>query len=504
MAIWDYSVQQITTRLDCRQFQFLTLSSAERHLQTLVELYRARQQETTHELPFESLYERLLPAVQRSASAEAFEAGDLRRALNQLETYGNVAMRLEPRRVRRIADRGLKLLLVRLTEGTHTILGHLESQLEQIEQAAASSARFSLLEVDDALQAAASLLNGSTDVGEEQCRRAARDIFRARRAVEEAAEDLLQRDLWLTETAVQTPDQRRLADLLVHLETYFERYLYDVDRRRLHCFEILERLLDERAAPLVAVVQDATSREFAEDPTRAGRRPPEIHGILRVIQEFLRPGGILDSRRLAVHQRLADVAGHLKRYLAELVRRSQLVAALRRLSCSMLRASDDRLHSLDLDEFLLRLWQPAHAVLDETSGVPNEKAVPARPYYCRPSNRRRFLGATIRPFENGRPRSSRPLLIKQMEDLNAFVDRVILRGDNESLVSDAVLDDMSHARLLVAAVRMARLDRSRLRRRYLKYSVTQPTVGKQVVVATRDGSGRLHLPQLIFSREGTK
>lgn len=497
MSVWDYSIPQITTRLDCRQFQFLTVPLAELYLSIIIELYRARKQETTHELPFNLLYERLssLPTIQQ---VSGFEAGDLHRALNQLEDYRNIAMRLEPRRVRRIADRGLKLLLVRLTERTNTILEHLESQLEEIEQTA-SSARFSLLEVDDALGAVVSLLDGTGGPSDDGYCRAARELFRARRAVEEAGDDLLARDLWLSESAVQTPDRERLAELLVHLETYFERYLYDVDERRGQCFEKLERLLTQGAESFLDAVQQATAREFAEDPTRAGRRPPEILPILRAIWEFLRPSGILDDRRLVVHQRLADVAGHLKRYLAELVRRSQLVAALRDLSSGLLQAPEVSFQSGKIDEFFLRLWQPAHAVLDETSGIPVERAVAARPYIYRPSGSRRFAGATIRPSDNGKPKTSRPLLIKRMEDLNAFVARTVLRGAREALVSEAKLDDMTHVQMLIAAIRMARQEKSRLRQRYLQYAVALPTLEKRVIIVTNDGSGRLHLPQLIFS-----
>jgi hypothetical protein len=502
MPIWDYSIRQITDGLDCRQFHFLTVGSTELYLSIIIELYRARKQETMHELPFDLLYERL-SVIQSAQQANGFEAGDLHRALNQLDNYRNIKMRLEPRRVRRIADRGLKLLLVRLTERTYSILEHLESQIEEIEQETASSARFSLLEVDDALGSVASLVDAVDSANNEDCCRAARELFRARRAVEEAGDDLLARDLWLSETAVQTPDRQRLADLLVHLETYFERYLYDVDERRGQCFEKLERLLTQDAEPFLEAVQQATAREFAEDPTRAGRRPPEIRPILRVIWDFLRPSGILDDRRLVVHQRLADVAGHLKRYLAELVRRSQLVAGLRELTHGLLQAPECSFQSAEVDEFFLRLWQPAHVVLDETSGIPNERAVPPRPYIYRRSGSRRFAGAIICPSDNGQPKTGRPLLIKQMENLNEFVTRAVLRGAKEALVSEASLDDMNHVRLLIAAIRMARQGKSRLRQRHLQYSVALPTEEKQVILVTADGSGRLHLPQLIFNA-GTK
>lgn len=137
-------------------------------------------------------------------------------------------------------------------------------------------------------------------------------------------------------------------------------------------------------------------------------------------------------------------------------------------------------------------------------GVPCEKSVPQRPYVYRPSGIRRFAGASIRPPQNGRPKSDRPMIVQQMENLNEFVLRSVLRGDKEALVSEAVLEDVKQVRLLIAAIRMARAEKSRLRRRYLRYQVVKPTVEKQVAIATLDGSGRVHLPQLIFTVESTR
>jgi hypothetical protein len=389
MPLWEYSIREITSRLDCRQWEFLTAPSRDLHLAVLVALYRARQQETLHELPFDVLYERLTPTVEELRSPERYDASTLRATLNQLEAWGNVALRLEPRRVRTIADRGLKLLLVRLSESTNTILEHLESQMEELEHAVASSARFSLLEVDDALQTVISELQGAGPSSDEDYCRSGRELIRAHQAVEEAGRELLRLDLWLSETAVQPPDRQRLLELLTHLEGYFDRYLQQVDTRRERCFEKLKTLLTDETEPFFVAVDQALQREFADDPTRIARRAPETRPLLQVIQDFLKPDGILDFRRMVVHQRLADVVGHLRRYLSEIVRRSQLVTSLRALSRDLMRAPEERFVD-DIDAQFLRLWQPAHAVLDENAGVPTERAVLPRPYIwaaCRLNDR---------------------------------------------------------------------------------------------------------------------
>jgi hypothetical protein len=77
----------------------------------------------------------------------------------------------------------------------------------------------------------------------------------------------------------------------------------------------------------------------------------------------------------------------------------------------------------------------------------------------------------------------------------------VLRGQREAFVEDAVLDSFVHVRLLLSAIRMARHEKSRLRHRYLRYQVARPTIDKQIALTLSDGTGRLHLPQLIFTAD---
>ena len=178
--------------------------------------------------------------------------------------------------------------------------------------------------------------------------------------------------------AIQTPDRDRLMDLLMKLQTYFERYLEEVDQRRQRCHEKLVALLREDAVVMLDRIYAAMSKEYLDDPTRKGARPPDPRQIVQTVQEFLEPDGILDGRRKTVHERLADVTGHLKRFLAELVRRSQLVVGLRELSDRLLRADDSVFKNGLVEGLLLDLWQPGHTVLDENLGKPSESFAPQR------------------------------------------------------------------------------------------------------------------------------
>ena len=500
MRIWEYSLQQILSQLDCNQFRFLTNAPSEPYIAILIALYRARQEEMQLEMPFEILYERVAPILRQYTSSGDYDRMVLRSHLNVLVDWGNVSMRLEPRRIRRIQDRGLERYLVRLTETAGAILGQLESHVESISEARAASARFSLQDVDDFLSAVVDVMAADGDIEHDDLCRAGRQLAHARMAVEEAGEELLRLDLWLSEMAIQTPDRDRLTDLLMKLQTYFERYLQEVDQRRQRCHERLVTLLDEDAVAYLDRVYAAMSKEYMDDPTRKGSRPPDPRHIVRTVQEFLEPEGILDGRRKTVHERLADVTGHLKRFLAELVRRSQLLVGLRELSDRLLRADGSVFQNGRVEGLLLDLWQPGHTVLDENRGKPSERVEPPRPPRSYAGGGRRFRGASIRPSEKGRATSQRPALIKQMQELNAFVQSAILHGQREAMISDAELNDWTQVKMLFAAIRIAHLDKSGLRRRYLAFDIVFPTVPKLVTLEPSDRTGSLTLPQMVVSR----
>ncbi|GEM_PF-2902598 len=104
---------------------------------------------------------------------------DLRADLNQLEDWGSVRQRLEPRRIRRLEDRGLNRYLIRLTEGMHEILEELEGRVEKAQARKRASARDLLRDVEGALQKALEVLSAEEVPGAENLCRARR---RARHA----------------------------------------------------------------------------------------------------------------------------------------------------------------------------------------------------------------------------------------------------------------------------------------------------------------------------------
>lgn len=501
MPIWDTPADEILRRVSRDEYRFLSAEKPAIYLAILVELYRAQQQRMQLELPFDSLLDAVAEQYQANEAEQSTAASRLRQDLNTLQTNGNVQQRIEPRRIRRIQDRGLDRVLVRLTDSTREILAHLETRLDQLLANRDTSARFSLFEVDDLLGDVLPLLVEDGVMDHDRACRAGRNLARAHKAVVEAGDDLLRLDLWLSKLAVDAPDYATLLDLVQRLEAYFDRYLREIEQRRQTCYEKLQQLMTDEAASMLGMIDAAMIREIDEDPTRQGAKARLAVETLATIHDFLEPGGILDDGRRTVHDRLADVAGHLKRHLAELVRRSQLLGRLRQLSSHLIHAEQAFFDGGQADAFMLDLWKSAHLVLDETAGTPEQQTTPQRPARS-PGPRQRPAGALFTPRRSKRQGDARALLLRRLTQLNEFVHRAILRGQHESLVSDAVLEGPSDVQLLIAAVRFGRQQRSPLRRRYLNYQVSRVSEAN-VSLPTVDGVGHLHLPELIFRRDSS-
>ena len=61
MPLWNYTPHRIVSLIDPDQYRCLTAQNSEVYLAILTELYRSRHEELLHELPFETLYERVAP-----------------------------------------------------------------------------------------------------------------------------------------------------------------------------------------------------------------------------------------------------------------------------------------------------------------------------------------------------------------------------------------------------------------------------------------------------------
>ncbi|MDA7978977.1 MAG: hypothetical protein MPJ50_09440, partial [Pirellulales bacterium] len=189
MRIWDRQLRELLLRLDGAQFDFLNCQLTGPYLLILVELFRARQEEIKLELPLAELHDRIRHRFVDECHAESFEPGDLKKHLDFLKEKKNVSLRMEPKRLRRIQDRGVTRYQVRLSDRTFRLLVHLERESQTDFGETHASIQFNLADVQDALESVARTA-GSDSNSHQDLFRVARHLVQARKSVEDAGREL--------------------------------------------------------------------------------------------------------------------------------------------------------------------------------------------------------------------------------------------------------------------------------------------------------------------------
>lgn len=506
MLLWSETPQKILRVAAGTQFRFLSQESSLAYLAVLIELFR-RRQEQEHEVPFDRLLEALADTYERFSLGPPLDATRLREHLDALRDWGNVERRLEPRRIVRIKDRGLERYLFRLADDTAAILLHLENRLSEHREGGLRSARFSLREVDEALALVASLAEAArsgaasvpTETGLDPATRAGSAVLRAYRSVSEAGEELLLLDLKLSEATTRVPDPEAMETLARQIELYLERYLEDVETIRRSARERLTRLLAPDTRAFLDAIRAALETEFRSSPMRPSAPPPDPLEVLQRISVFLDDSGTLDRRRAAVHQRLADLVGHVQRHVRAMVRRSQVRETLRSASRVLFsqghfEAPPDTRH----DGLFAALWSSAHVLPDGCPGTAESRAQMPRPRRAGRPSAERFSGAVVHPGRRAVGGEGRALLELRLTELNEFVRARVLRGRRDALASQADIEDFADIRQLLAAVREGLLGSSPIRKRYLDFAVSHVD-RDPVTLVPRSREGELRMLDLRFT-----
>lgn len=506
MLLWSEPPQKVLRVAAGTQFRFLSQDSSLAYLAVLIELFR-RRQEQEHEVPFDRLLEAVADTYARFGLGPPLDAGRMREHLDALRDWGNVERRLEPRRIVRIKDRGLERYLFRLADDTAAILLHLEARLSEHREGGLRSARFSLREVDEALALVSSLAEsvksdpvpGAAEAAHDPATRAGSAVLRAYRSVTEAGEELLLLDLKLSEATTHAPDPEAMETLARQIELYLEQYLEDVENIRRSARERLDHLLAPGSAVFLGAVRAALETEFRSSLIRPSSPPPDPLEVLQRISIFLEDSGTLDRRRAAVHQRLADLVGHVQRHVRAMVRRSQVRETLRS-ACRALLTQGGFESPLDpLQERLVTtLWSSAHMLPDGCQGAAESQALMPRPRRAGRPSADRFAGAVVHPGRKATAGEGRALLELRMSELNEFVRARVLRGRKSALVSQANIEGFADVRHLLAAVREGLLSSSPVRKCYLDFAVSHTGTG-QVTLVTRSREGELRMPDLQFT-----
>jgi len=429
---------------------------------------------------------------------------DLGALLRQLEAWGSLSTRIEPRKIRTLEDRRVERYRVMLGEETADILDFVS------QDAAATLADPELAE--DRLRALeaglADLLKAfsSPDFGTPAALGAAASCVRNLKREAMQAD----KDLFLFAQAIRLqgrmghPSGGEVALIVERLRSYIARYLDSLTEVRFRCRQHLDELEDVRYAPMREALQSHLAGVAEESQHLTGRRGrfPLVAETLALLGRFFAEDGELERRCEEISRATMALVQSLKRHLDELLTRSQRRALLRSATERLLAREESGvgLDAQAIDVFFDELWLTVKPHALEGAATPADREDIPLPG---PAARRqqREANAFVEPVR--RPAGiARSLAENELGQLNDFVQRAILKGATSGTIDGGDYAGIDDLRLLFRAVRAGRDRRNPMVKRVLRYRVELAGASAGGPVEVRIDKSVLTAPRLQFIWEG--
>ena len=454
--------------------------------------------------------------IVRDLFAFEYEPLQFRSDIEQLGRWGNVTERVEPTRIRSLADRGRSKLLLRIEPSTVAFLEFLEAQADPVPLGIRDQGANLLADIHTSLKEAVAVLESAR-------RRVApaegRPVPRA--GEEEAFGEELLRVSYLVHEADAKTDRVagelvRFGDLLARfvtepfrvtelsaigswLERYVDRYLTVLDERSRAVRLALGRLAGDELGALLHEAERIERARLSATPgvLAASVRLRRASAVLASLREFFDPSLGLASQCRRLNRRTRDVIRRIQRHV-ESVR-------LRNVRTEMIRARIAELFAFadgpDSDSRAIAFVEGLVAAVampsDARAGTSDSKSAPPRPARRYESLRAAFRGSPLERKQSD-PTESRALERLRFEQLSRFVETRILRGRPSAPISDAQLDDIADGRLVVRALAAYTLQGGRARK-FLAYTMARAAGSDRAVIVAPDHE--LDLPQIHVERK---
>lgn len=474
-------------------------------------LYYLWRRRMAHEI--EVYHDDLLDEMRAGVGAvlgPGYDALQFRSDVEQLQRWGNLSERVEPQRIRSLADRTRSKLLLRLSPDTSAFLQFLRDRAEPlplgVRHQGANLLEDLLGNLKEALRGlrqGLQLLQGDRTAPEleeleERCLRASHLLYEADHKAERIAEELVQFGEELARFVAEPFRVESLNELGGWLERYLERYLTVLEEKG----RSIRRVLGSIAKPALApVLAEAERLEYA----RLADTPLALAGGLRLRGAADVLAGL--RRFFDEHEGLSELCRRINRRTRGAIRRIQRhveAVRLRNVRTEAIRARTAELFALPEGpegdeaalEFIEGLVAPVNARSDARPGSPEKRAASPRPAKRYESLRPAFQGEPLGP-KRTTPEGSRELERLRLERLSAFIEERVLQGRPRGRFAEARLDELDHGRLLVRAVAAWMLRGGRARK-HLRYVLEDPGDGRRAVLGAE--AFDLELPDLAAAR----
>ena len=453
----------------------------------LLALLRRRE---AHEIEVlhDDLFDEVQTAVRQALSVE-YDAVQFRQDVEQLCTWGNLVERVEPTRIRSLADRGRSKLLLRLDPGTAAFLQFLQAQSDPLPPGIRDQGANLLADIHGALKEAAATLQRartlispagdgdsefSPEVGrntefEELVLRAAHLVHEADARAERIARELVTFGDLLTRFIAEPFRIDSLYELSSWLERYVDRYLSTLEEKGRAVRLALWKL---RGADLLPLLERAGRLERE----RLSNTPGGLLGNLRLSDAASAAASL--TTIFSVHEGLTQLCRRIDGRAREVVRRIQRhveAVRMRNVRTEAIRSRISELFELPENAtpralaFLQELLAPLGQHTDGRPGTPGERSAPPRPARRHEAARTTFRGARLEQ-KHSTPSQSRELERRRLLRLSRFVEQHVLRGQNRARLSNAKLSDLEDGQALIGAL-SAFLLRGGRARPYLDFKI---------------------------------
>lgn len=498
-------VQGIVRAIQTDRLRFLT-AERRRAYTAILWLLLARRRNHQVEVYYDDLLVEALALIPGLESGP-YDPDVFRSDVQQLLDWGNLTLRLEPRRIETLADRRLQKFLCRLDEETAPVLEFLEARVRGTAAAVSDHGRHLLRDAAERLSEAVSLFRKIRRAGPAETSRADQ-LYRfsylcleADRKVDDAARELAAFDAALVLFVINPFRLEALAEVVDQLERYVEDYVAEATERARLLYRAARALLRPSAAGPLAEAQAVLEKRLRDDIFHRGTAGPlrTPLAVLESLAPFFAPAGRFETLLDRVHATTRDVVRRVHAHLESVRARNIRIETLRDRTRDMARLHDN--HVDTANQWINALFRSAHLVTDLRSGTPENRAAPPRPARRYEPSRGVYTGGYLEG-KRGFPGQTRALQKALWLRLGRFVDEQILHGQARAPLHEASFSGATDFRLLLEAVKAHDL-RSGRNRRHLSYGVAQAAANGSREARARFElpDGALDAPDLVFYRQ---
>lgn len=215
---------------------------------------------------------------------------------------------------------------------------------------------------------------------------------------------------------------------------------------------------------------------------RGAFRLRAVREVLADLEQFFSADAGLAVLCRRINRRTREAIRRLQRHVEAVRLRNVRTEAIRARVGELLRLPDGEAGDRAARDFLEELVAPVLSRTDARAGTPERRAAPPRPARRYESLRPVFRGEALEE-KRSTPEASRELERRRLARYSRFVEERILRGRERAALSEAQLDELPHARLLVGAVAAWFLRGGRARR-HITYRMSDPGTRARAALET--------------------